>query len=196
VNLERYLTANQGAGQGMANQLASNVNQLGQTAQQGISALQQKSYLSPAATLSAMDPKLYGQVSDDVGKAAESARATQTAGGVGGLLTNQYGAGGGYGSGMRGFDTFLTRAEGNATLEPLAGKYGGLDSYLGTWEGGYTPATPTSSSSTEGKGKFENVNDRSRPMASTPGMSAPGRRTPVGSGGPMELEQRMRRRVQ
>lgn len=192
VNLEKFLTANRESGQGMANTIAGNVSSLGEKAKGEMSALEGQAYRSSAPDLASVNPGLYKQASEDSTNAAAQARAAGTAGGVGGLLQDQYGKQGGYTSGLRGFDTFLTRSAGADQLGGLEPKYGGLGSYLGLRTAEYRPSAANAPPPFKGA-----------PSASPPGMvkpglsaSAPGRRTPVASGYDDDPNMRARRRMQ
>lgn len=142
VNLERYLGANRGAGAGMADTLAQGVTTQAQRAEQGLGALRGQSARSTAADLASVNPALYAQTEKDAGEAGAAARGAGTAGGVGALLTDTYGKSGGYGSGLRGFDTFLARGAGGDALGGLAGQYGGLSERLGLMSKDYRPSAP------------------------------------------------------
>lgn len=192
VNLERYLGANREAGQGMANTVAGNVSSLGEKAKGEISALEGQAYRSSAPDLASVNPALYKQAGEDALNAAGQARAAGTAGGVGGLLQDQYGKQGGYTSGLRGFDTFLTRSLGADQLNALEPKYGGLGSYLGLRTADYRPSAANAPSAFKGAPSF------SPPGMVKPGpsASAPGRRTPVAGGYEDDPNMRARRRMQ
>lgn len=143
INLQRYLGANEGAGAGMAGQIASNVTQQAQQGLGSLGALKSEAVRNSAADLQSVNPGLYEKTGDQLSEAAANARAASdpAGGGLGALMTTQYGGQGGYGSGMRGFDSFLARGAGGDTLGAV-GKYGGLDSYLGAASEAYQPSAP------------------------------------------------------
>lgn len=188
VNLERYLGANQGAGQAMANQVAGNINTLGQQTQGQIDALRGQSYRSTAPTFAEINPDLFKKAGENA--SLVGAQANMAGGsGVGTLLQDHYGAGGGYGSGMRGFDAFLTRAEGSGTLDPLAGAWGGLQKQLGAMEGNYRPSSPDAPPAFRGA---PSASPRGNTFAPAPG-AAPRRPPPRPAGGGADWEERRRR---
>lgn len=144
VGLAQYLGANQGGAQNMAGRLAGNVQREAGEAENAFSALKGGTFRSDAPSLKEANPELYARAGKEGDEAALAARALQTNGGIGAALTQQYGSAGGYGSGMRGFDTFLAGAAGGDKFQQLGGKYGGLDSYLGAMAQEYQPSAPGS----------------------------------------------------
>lgn len=139
ISLERYVNANQGQAQGMADTIAGGIQGDAQKAQGELNSLQGQAAHSTAGKFEDVNPALLGQATSDASDAAAKARASTTAGGLGALLTDQYGKGGGYSSGMRGFDSFLTGNAGGTQFQNLANQYGGLDSYVGGLGNGYAP---------------------------------------------------------
>lgn len=139
INLSQYLGANQAGAQGMANTLGSTVAQQGQQALADAGKYGGELARSSAATADAVDPALQAKLGQEATKASMSAQALQSPGGIGALLTNQYGQGGGYSSGMRGFDSFLAGAAGGNQFQQLGNQYGGLDKYVSGMGAGYMP---------------------------------------------------------
>jgi hypothetical protein len=140
IPLERYLGANREGAEGMASGLAGRVQGDAQKAQGMFNQLTEQARRSSAPTLDAVNPDLYGKAQSAAGDAAAQARSLQSAGGIGAMLTDQYGKGGGYGSGMRGFDAFLAGSAGGDRFQQLGQQYGGLDAYLGAASGDYRPS--------------------------------------------------------
>lgn len=192
VNLESYMRANQGAGQGMANAIAGDVTAAGQKAQDEANAWRAQAAHSTAATAEGVNPNLLGQATRDAFDAQAQARAAGTAPGVGALLSDHYGKQGGYGSGMRGFDTFLTRSEGNGALEGLGSKYGALGSYVTGLGAGYAPQVVSPVSPGSGKGGASTMSPKGISFA--PPEPASGPRSGVGGGG-SDFDERKKRRM-
>lgn len=143
VNLQSYLGANYGAGQGMAEHVA------GETERQ---ATAEMSALSGLAAGQMVPGQLAGQVQDT------AARARLTApggGGLGAVLGQDYGATGPYTSGQQGFDSFLTGAAGGKTLQQsangVAGLQGQVDAF-NTRAASYVPPPAAGASSAAGSG--------------------------------------------
>jgi len=114
VNLQSYLGANYGAGQGMAQHVA------GETARQGDA---ERAALQGLAAGQFVPGALAGQVQDT---AARARLAGPGGGGLGAVLAQDYGQQGPYTSGMQGFDAFLAGGAGGKVLQQSANAYGGL----------------------------------------------------------------------
>lgn len=95
IPLEAYMHANQQGAQGMADTLAGNVEKAGQAAQGQLGAVMHKAQASTVPSLEAIDPEGYGKAQTAASDAASQARALQSPGGIGALLTDQYGKSGG-----------------------------------------------------------------------------------------------------
>lgn len=140
INLETILGLNYGGGQAMADRVSQDVATKAQQAEQGINTIKGQSSYSTAPDLRSVNPNLYDETKKNASDASEA--ATLAGGpGVGTLLQDQYGKGGGYASGMRGFDAFLTRGAAGSQLDSLAGRYGGLDEKLGVMTTDYKPSS-------------------------------------------------------
>jgi hypothetical protein len=191
INLSEYMRANQGAGDQMAAGLADKISgQVGQFQGQ-YGQLLGEARRSSAPSLHDVNPALYRQAQQLGAEAAAGARHSQTAEGVGALLGQAYGTSGGYGSGMQGFDAFLTRSGGSGRLEGL-GQFGGLDKHLGAAASDYQPSAvgaPGLGGGPRGMGPPMTVEHKARP-------SAPGTGGPVGSGSSRDDEERKKRGMQ
>lgn len=140
INLAQYVGANQQGAQGMAGQIAGNIAGEGQRAEGELAQLHGEAHRSTADKLSDVNPGLFMRAGADASKAAADAKGATTSGGLGALLTDQYGKQGGYSSGMRGFDSFLTGNAGGDQFQSLASRYGPLAGQLGLAEGEYRPS--------------------------------------------------------
>jgi hypothetical protein len=114
VNLQSYLGANYGAGQGMAQHVA------GETARQGDA---ERAALQGLAAGQMVPGELAGRAQDT---AARARLAAPGGGGLGAVLGQDYGQTGPYTSGMSGFDAFLAGGAGGKTLQASGNAYGGL----------------------------------------------------------------------
>lgn len=144
VNLERYVQANQGGAQGMANAIGGDVATMGaQTMADANKYQDELAHSSAPKGLDVadqdVDPALKAKLGPEAAQATMAAQSLQSPGGIGALLTNHYGGGGGYGSGMRGFDSFLAGNAGGAQFQQLGNQYGGLDKYVSGLGANYSP---------------------------------------------------------
>lgn len=115
VNLDRYLGANQAGGKQMAERIAGGIESDAQGVQRD--------------ALQAMQDPQWNALQQRAGGVAERARLAGGQG-VGTLLANEYGRGGGYSSGMQGFDAFLAGNAGGNRLQDVSSRYGALDRQL------------------------------------------------------------------
>lgn len=193
VNLSRYVQANQSGAQGMADAIGGDVTKLGNQAMADADRWKADLNNSLAPTASAVDPALQTKLGGEVQQTMSAAQALQTPGGIGGLLTQHYGGHGGYGSGMRGFDSFLTGGAGGAQFQQLGQQYGGLDKYVSGLSVGYKPVVPGSGPGTGG-GARHAPSPTPTPVgpAQPPGLSGVGG---AGAGGASEQSERRRRRT-
>lgn len=143
VNLESYINANKTGAQGMADAIGGDVSKLGAEAMGEAALYQGELAHSTAGTANEVNPALQAKLGTDATKAAMAAQALQSPGGIGALMTNHYGQQGGYGSGMRGFDSFLAGNAGGAQFQDLGNQYGGLDKYVSGLGQSYTPQVIT-----------------------------------------------------
>lgn len=139
VNLSRYISANQAGAQGMANAIGGDVAKMGAATTADAAQLQGEMAHSTAATAGAVDPALQAKLGPEAAQATMAAQSLQSPGGIGALLTTHYGQQGGYGSGMRGFDSFLAGNAGGAQFQQLGNQYGGLDKYVSGLGANYSP---------------------------------------------------------
>ena len=101
-------------------------------------------------------------------------------GGVGTLLQDQYGRGGGYSSGMRGFDAFLTRGAGGNTIDDAARRNGSWLGYVmppqapRTGPGRYVDANGGTGYSQDGEWVGRGPGSMVAPPPSMPGPAMPG----------------------
>jgi hypothetical protein len=150
VNLEKYIGANQSGAQGMANAIGGDVAQLGGQAMQDAKKLAQEGKTSLMPTFAQVDPALQAKLGPEAAQASMAAQALQSPGGIGALLTQHYGTGGGYGGGLRGFDSFLTGNAGGNQFQQLGNQYGGLDKYVSGLGADYKPIVAGSGPGTGG----------------------------------------------
>ena len=156
IGLDRYLEANRGAAQRMADNLLSPVAERGAGAQQGLEdAWKEFEEKKKGGTLtydpanltaaqaaeragktydgpnSLSDVAGYGYAREQADKAAKDSRLLADGAGRQALLQDAYGKEGGYTPGMQRFDSFLTGAAGNGRFEELRSKYGSLSEKFG-----------------------------------------------------------------
>lgn len=142
VNLQTYLDLNRGAGQQMAEGVASGIESQGQGVMSGLQELQGdyrmdvgRGTYSGAPSLAAYSPDKWNSLTKQAGDVSARAR-TAGSGGVGTLIAEQAGRGGGYSSGMQGLDAFLAGAAGGNRLRATGNAFGGLDKRLTGAEAG------------------------------------------------------------
>lgn len=139
VNLQKYLGANQGQGQQMAESLAGDVQKQGQAFQQGLSNLQTeqenaavKAGPGKVAFGSLAEMPKFGEVAGQADKASQQAKQLVDFSGRKDLLAQQAQSQGAkdYSSGMGRWDSFLSGAAGGGVLKQTADNYGGLSDAL------------------------------------------------------------------
>jgi hypothetical protein len=150
INLSSYIGANQGGAQGMANAIGGDVSQLGAATMADANKLEHEGKTSLMPTFAQVDPTLQAKLGPEAAQASMAAQALQSPGGIGALMTNHYGQQGGYGSGMRGFDSFLAGNAGGDQFQQLGNQYGGLDKYVAGIGASYKPIVAGSGPGTGG----------------------------------------------
>lgn len=171
VNLQQYLGANYGAGQGMAQHVA------GETARQGDA---ERAALAGLAGGQMVPGALAGQAQDT---AARARLAGPGGGGLGAVLAQDYGGGQSpYTSGMQGFDAFLTSGAGGKTLAQSANQYAGLGGEVDAANKAAAAYTPTAAAQPGPAGGVPSAGARGPGFH---GRNTPPAYAPIGYGSPV-----------